>query len=145
MTVSIRRATRDDLPKARTLLSGARLPVDDLAATHLAFVGIADGEVVGVVGFENHGRIGLLRSLVVADDARAAGLGRALVAALEASAREQGIDEIWLLTIDADPFFAQLGYQIRGRPSAPPEIRATSEFSELCPGDAFLMCKELRS
>lgn len=144
MTVSIRRATRDDLPQARTLVSGARLPVDDLAAAHLAFVGVTDDQVVGVIGFENHGRVGLLRSLVVAEDARTAGLGRALVAALEASACEQGVEEIWLLTIDADPFFAQLGYQVRGRPSAPPEIRATPEFSELCPGDAFLMCKELR-
>ena len=143
MTISIRQATHDDLPTARTLLSDAGLPVDDLAATHLAFVGVADEDVVGVIGFENHGRVGLLRSLVVAEDARAAGLGRELVAALEASAREQGIDEIWLLTIDADPFFGALGYQIRGRSSAPPEISATAEFTRLCPGDAFLMCKEL--
>jgi len=143
MTVAIRQARKDDLATARTLLSDAGLPVDDLAATQLAFVGVAEGEVVGVIGFENHGRAGLLRSLVVAEDARAAGLGRKLVAALEASAREQGLDEIWLLTIDADPFFAQLGYRIRGRQSAPLEIQETAEFTELCPGDAFLMCKEL--
>lgn len=143
MTISIRQATRDDLSAAKILLSDAGLPVDDLAATHLAFVGIAEEDVVGVIGFENHGCVGLLRSLVVAEDARASGLGRELVAALEASAREQGIDEIWLLTIDADPFFAQLGYQIRGRSSAPPEIAGTAEFTALCPGDAFLMCKAL--
>lgn len=143
MTISIRQATHDDLSTAKTLLADAGLPVDDLAATQLAFVGIVDEDVVGVIGFENHGRVGLLRSLVVAKDARAAGLGRELVAALEASARAQGVDEIWLLTIDADPFFAQLGYQIRGRSLAPPEISATAEFRELCPGDAFLMCKEL--
>ena len=143
MTISIRQATRDDLSAAKILLSDAGLPVDDLAATHLAFVGIAEEDIVGVIGFENHGRVGLLRSLVVAEDARASGLGRELVAALEASAREQGIDEIWLLTIDADPFFAQLGYQIRGRSSAPPEIAGTAEFTALCPGDAFLMCKAL--
>ena len=143
MTVSIRHARPDDLSTARTLLSDAGLPVDDLDATQLAFVGIADGEIVGVIGFENHGRVGLLRSLVVAEDARAAGLGRELVAALEASAREKEVDEIWLLTIDADPFFAQLGYRICGRQSAPREIRETAEFVSLCPGDAFLMCKEL--
>lgn len=139
----IRRATSEDLPQAKTLLSAAGLPIDDLTATHLAFVGIAGGDVVGVIGIENYGNVGLLRSLVVAEDARAGGLGRELVAALEASAREQGIDEIWLLTIDADPFFSQLGYQIRGRSSAPPAIRETAEFTQLCPGDAFLMCKEL--
>jgi len=48
-----------------------------------------------------------------------------------------------LLTIDADPYFAQLGYQMRGRDAAPTAIRETTEFRELCPGDAFLMCKAL--
>jgi len=143
MTASIRPATPDDLVSARALLSQAGLPIDDLTAKHLAFVGIADDDVVGVIGFENFGRVGLLRSLAVAEDARTAGLGRELVTALERSAREQDVDEIWLLTIDADPYFAQLGYQLRGRQSAPPEIQETAEFSQLCPGDAFLMCKEL--
>jgi len=143
MTVHVRRATGEDLPRARALLSDAGLPVDDLAASHLAFVGTVANDVVGLIGFENHGRVGLLRSLVVAEDARTVGLGRRLVAALEASAREQCVDELWLLTIDADPFFAQLGYQICGRQSAPAAIRETAEFKDLCPGDAFLMCKSL--
>ena len=143
MTVLIRPATRHDLPSVKSLLSDVGLPVDDLTADFLAFVGTADDDVVGAIGFENRGRVGLLRSLVVAEDSRAAGLGSQLVAALEASAREHGIDEIWLLTIDADPYFAQLGYQMRGRDAAPTAIRETTEFRELCPGDAFLMCKAL--
>lgn len=143
MTVQVRRATGQDLPQARALLSGAGLPVDDLEASHLAFVGAAEDDVVGLIGFENHGCVGLLRSLVVAEDARTVGLGRRLVAALEALAREQEVDELWLLTIDADPFFAQLGYQMCGRQSAPAAISETAEFKKLCPGDAFLMCKAL--
>ena len=143
MTVEIRKAVPDDLPQVVPLLEAAGLPVADLTAGHLAFVGVADGDVVGAIGFEHRERIGLLRSLVVAEDARAAGLGRELVAALESLAREQGVDEVWLLTIDADPYFAQLGYQLQGRSSAPAMIQETAEFRELCPGDAFLMCKAI--
>lgn len=143
MTIDIRRATHDDLPEATRLLSGAGLPIDDLTADNLAFVASVGNEIVGVIGFEDYGHVGLLRSLVVAEDSRTAGLGRNLVAALETSARERETQEIWLLTTDADPFFAQLGYQIRGRSSAPEAIKGAAEFAELCPGDAFLMCKPL--
>jgi amino-acid N-acetyltransferase len=128
--VRIRRATSEDLPQAKTLLSAAGLPIDDLTATHLAFVGIAGSDVVGVIGIENYGTVGLLRSLVVAEDARAAGLGRELVAALEASAHEQGVDEIWLLTTDADPFFrtARLSdsWPVVGAPGNPGDGRIYS-------------------
>ncbi len=143
MTKPIRPASGEDLPQVVAMLSAAGLPVADLSAEHLAFVAVDDARVVGAIGFEAYGQAGLLRSLVVAKDARTAGLGRQLVAALEAHAREKGVDELWLLTIDADPYFAQLGYRIRGRQSAPVAIQETAEFSGLCPGDAFMMCKIL--
>ena len=143
MTPCIRRATYEDLSRATLMLSTAGLPVTDLLAEHLAFVAEDKERVVGVIGFESCGRVGLLRSLVVAEDARFAGVGRRLVASLEADAREQGLDELWLLTIDADPYFARLGYKIRDRKDAPEAIRETAEFSALCPGDAALMFKLL--
>ena len=139
----IRRARISDLPLAKAMLSAAGLPVADLAAEHLAFAA-ADGErVTGMIGIELHGHIGLLRSLVIAEDARSEGLGRKLVAFLEAAAREDGIAELWLLTTDAAPYFAQLGYETRERSDAPEGIRGTAEFADLCPGDATLMCKPL--
>ena len=143
MTVRIRRAVHEDFSQAKRMLSTAELPVTDLLAEHLAFVAVDEERVIGVIGFESCGRIGLLRSLVVAEDARAAGVGRRLVASLEAAAREQGLDELWLLTIDADPYFARLGYETRDRKDAPETIRQTAEFSGLCPGDAALMFKPL--
>jgi len=143
MTIQIRRATGNDLPGAKSLLADAGLPVGDLQAEYVAYVAAADENVVGVIGCEARGRIGLLRSLVIADSARTHGLGRKLVAALEASVREQGMDELWLLTIDADAYFARLGYEVRSRESAPDAIRGTAEFTELCPGDSVLMFKLL--
>ena len=56
---------------------------------------------------------------------------------------EKNISELWLLTIDADTWFATLGYLTQSRDSAPPAIQSTEEFSSLCPGDAVLMKKLL--
>lgn len=139
----IRPAVAEDLPDAAALLEDAGLPVADLAAGHLAFIADLDGKSVGVVGFEHFDEIGLLRSLVVAEQARFAGLGRRLVAALEQAARDAGVRELWLLTQDAENWFAALGYVRAPRSRAPASIRGTAEFTDLCPDDAALMRKPL--
>ncbi len=143
MSARIRQAHHGDFDAARNVLSDAGLPVEDLSAEHLAFVAEINGRFVGMIGLESFGTIGLLRSLVVSADARAGGLGRRLVAELEASTREQGMEALWLLTIDADPFFQRLGYVVMDRADVPLAIRTTAEFSGLCPGDAVLMSKAL--
>ena len=144
MKVAIRRAAAADLPDAKSMLEDAGLPVEDLTAAHLAAAAVKDGRIVGVIGVEDFGEVGLLRSLVVAADARAARLGRDLVAALEDDVCEKGMRELWLLTIDADAWFQRLGYVVRDRSDAPAAIRSTAEFSDLCPGDAVLMSKKLQ-
>ena len=106
----LRAATAADLPAARRLLEAEGLPVDDLLPSHLAFAAGPAERLAGVIGLERHGDTGLLRSLVVASEARGQGVGDALVAALEADAAAQGLTELWLLTTSADAFFLQLGY-----------------------------------
>lgn len=71
------------------------------------------------------------------------GLGAELIAELENVARNAGIDQLWLLTIDAADFFKVLGFTVADRGTAPIAVQATSEFAKLCPGDAVLMCKLL--
>lgn len=143
MSIEIRAARRSDLDAARVALGDAGLPVQDLSAAHLAFVAEEGDRFVGAIGLESFGVIGLLRSLVVLADARAGGVGRLLVAALELLAREQGVEALWLLTTDADRYFERLGYDAVDRGSAPTAIQETAEFSGLCPGDAVLMRKVL--
>lgn len=141
----IRQGGAGDLALLRSWLVAEGLPVDDLTPAHLddfLILQVRDAPV-GAIGLEQYGDIGLLRSLVVSEAARGAGAGGRLVAALEAAAREQGVGELWLLTIDADAWFARLGYRVRTRDRAPAAIRATREFSGLCPGDAVLMSKTL--
>lgn len=143
MSVIIRPARAADLDTAICLLRNAGLPVEDLSFEQLALSAERDGNVQGVIGLQSFGNAGLLRSLVVSNDVRGAGIGRQLVAALESDCIANGMTELWLLTIDADTFFAQLGYRVRQRHEAPDVIRGTAEFSGLCPDDAVLMSKPL--
>lgn len=143
MTLTIRPATDSDLDAAVDLLRKAGLPVDDLSADRFALVAEKEQIFQGVIGLEVFDELALLRSLVVSEDARGAGIGLALVTALETACLADGVGELWLLTIDADSFFQKLGYVTRERDDAPAAIRSTAEFSGLCPGDAVLMSKEL--
>jgi amino-acid N-acetyltransferase len=96
-----------------------------------------------MIGLEQFDKLGLLRSLVIDPAVRRSGIGRQLVAALEAKAVARGVAELWLLTIDAEAYFLKLGYEIKERDRAPDVIRETDEFSSLCPGDAIVMKKSL--
>ncbi|MBT8101400.1 MAG: GNAT family N-acetyltransferase [Gammaproteobacteria bacterium] len=143
MRFKIRPSTATDLPAAIALLRAADLPTEDLTASHLALVAEGEAGVLGVIGLERCRDVGLLRSLVVSPLARGRGLGRSLEVALESTARERGVRELWLLTIDADAFFSSLNFRIRQRDTAPEAIRGSAEFLTLCPGDAVLMSKEI--
>lgn len=143
--ISIRPAVAADIAPARSLLLAASLHVEDLYREHFAgfLVATEAGAVVGLIGLETFSEFGLLRSLVVDPACRGQGLGQKLVAELEAVAGEQGVEELWLLTIDADAFFAKLGYTVSGRDGAPSVIANTAEFTSLCPVDAVLMKKSI--
>ncbi len=143
--IAIRAARPADFAAAASLLQAAGLPVTDLAADGLGdfVVASSNDSVVGFIGLEAYAGIGLLRSLVIRPDLRKLGVGRRLVAELEALARRRGIAELWLLTVDAQRYFEELGYVLQERASAPDAIRRTAEFATLCPGDAALMNKRL--
>lgn len=143
MTLAIRPASAANLAASVDLLRKAGLPVTDLSAERLAFVAEKNDGFQGVIGLESFGKVALLRSLVVSADARGAGIGPALVTALEADCLANGVEELWLLTIDADSFFEKLAYKTRDRVDAPDVIQSTEEFRGLCPGDAVLMSKRL--
>ena len=128
------------------LLAEAGLPTSDLrGAGPVRLLGVRRGErLVGVVGVEAHGTVGLLRSLAVAPDCRKAGLGKALVADAQAWARTLGIDTLYLLTTTADKFFEGQGYSAIARAEAPAAIAASAQFAALCPAWSIFMRKALR-
>jgi len=141
----LRPAKAGDWNAVRQLLVDAGLPIDDISPELLEHFLLAerDGEIVGLAGIEMLATTGLLRSVVVAGNSRGAGLGQKLVGALELAAQAAGIGDLWLLTIDAEHFFARMGYDIVNRDSVPDAIRNSKEFADLCPQSAHVMTKKL--
>jgi len=140
------RSARDgDLPSALALLRDAGLPAEGVAAHFESgyVVAVQDEEIVGMVGLEHHGSHGLLRSLVVAPEARGSGLGRRLAWNRIQCAADEGMGSIWLLTTTAAEFFRALGFESMSRSDAPGEIQQSSEFASVCPASAELMRFEL--
>jgi amino-acid N-acetyltransferase len=129
------------------LLQAQGLPVSDITDEHLEhffFVG-SDGSPAGLVGLELHGTDALLRSLVVAENARSQGLGSALVGHAEQYATSKSVRSIYVLTTTAEAFFKRLGYEGVERSRAPPSIERTREFAGLCPASSAFMLKLLKT
>lgn len=125
------------------LLETSKMPTADLS-DRIQMLGVWHGDrLVGVVGLEPFGDVGLLRSLAVDTSERGTGLGSRLVERLEAMARDEGIGSLYLLTTTAEAFFQRRGYACVPRESAPAAIRGTSEFSSICPASSMFMCKVL--
>jgi len=145
MSHSVTLATRADLPAIVELLTANGLPtVDVRIKSHPEFLVIRQGtQVIGVVGLERFGAVGLLRSLAVSPQHRRLGLGIALTHALEAHAARRGLSKLVLLTETAASFFERLGYQVVTRSAAPAALQASTEFRTLCPASAVCMIRNL--
>ena len=127
------------------LLESASLPTSDLSdgdMTDFFYAGPASAPI-GLVGLQFYGSDALLRSLVVSASHRAQGLGQKLVEQAEQHARTHGITTVYLLTTTAERFFRSRGYVVTPRDSAPPAIRSTPEFADLCPASSAFLSKRL--
>jgi amino-acid N-acetyltransferase len=130
---------------AVALLQAQGLPASDITDEHLEhffFVG-SDGSPAGLVGLELYGTDALLRSLVVAENARRKGLGSTLIDHAEQYAASKGVRSIYLLTTTAEAFFKRLGYERIERSTAPPSIERTREYAGLCPASSAFMSKQI--
>jgi amino-acid N-acetyltransferase len=128
-----------------SLLAANGLPWTDLSEGHLEhfFCTGSTDSPTGVVGLEMRGEHALLRSLAVHTAVRSTGLGASLVEHAEAYARANGVRAIYLLTTTAEEFFARRGYARLEREHAPPFIRSTREFADICPSNSAFMVKHL--
>lgn len=135
-----RTAVDDDLDQVAALLAEAELPpVDASQSLSNLIVSFDDSQLVGCVALEFNARTGLVRSMVIAPDHRANGLGRELFRSLLARVYELGLKELFLLTVDTEGFFAKLGFTAVSRDRAPASIQGSREYRELCPETATLM------
>jgi amino-acid N-acetyltransferase len=136
----LKKANPDTLPAMQRFLTGMKLPVNDLPADLSGFtLAFDEEELVGTAGMELMGRVGLLRSVAVAETHRDRQLGRQLFAAALDHARANGVQEVFLITDSAAAYFEKNGFQRVDRSEAPLEIAGTAQFSGLCPSSAVVM------
>lgn len=144
-SIAIRRASGAELDRVASLLEANDLPSRDVRAKpECFFVAEAGATVVGVGGVEIRGTSGLLRSIAVTEANRGRGYGTALCDELEGHASREGVEALYLLTTTAASFFRRRGYEEVDRDDAPPSIRGTTQFSDLCPASATCMAKRFR-
>lgn len=136
---------RSDWIWLRDLLTAADLPPEGVGPAGGRFVVATDerGLVRGGVGLEGGPPDALLRSLIVDPESRGTGLGELLLAAAQEMAAQAGVRRLYLLTTTAADYFESRGYDRIRREDAPPSIRATDEFSRLCPDSAVAMVRSL--
>jgi amino-acid N-acetyltransferase len=141
---TIRRAAPEDAAAIELLLVAAGLPPDGVREALRGFAVVSAGEtVVAAAGLERYDDAVLLRSVVVAPGARGAGLGRRLVEERLALAALRGATAAYLLTTTAEEFFGALGFAPVDRERVPAGIRASAEFTSLCPASAVAMRRSL--
>jgi amino-acid N-acetyltransferase len=142
----IRKAEAVDLPAVEALLQAAGLPVEGVAEHFENFFVVDDGNaIVAASGFELHGSNALLRSVVVTEAARAAGIGSSLTrrALHEAYARRAA--SVYVLTTTAEAFFARFGFEPIARADVPRGVQTSREFQGACPASATVMRRNLLS
>jgi len=129
--------------KVIDLLQESNLPVSDLSEQKELFALLQNNEVAGTGGLELFDNCALLRSVAVRKDLQGKGLGKFINRELEKISKQRGIDCIYLLTTTAKDFFSKEGYEAITRDEVPESIKATSEFSSVCPSSATVMKKDL--
>ncbi len=143
MTHSIETAKRSELPRILELLEEADLPVAGVDRAESFLVAREQERLVGCIGLEIYGDVGLLRSLVVRPDTRGGGLGKLLVERLLETARVRGVSVLYLLTTTADEYFPRFGFEPIPRDQADSRLQASEELRGACPDSAVCMWRRL--
>ena len=138
--MTIRQAAQSDVQCIKSLLTDATLPVEGIDPVRFLYVVCVIGDrIVGAAGLEVYGSSALLRSVVVKNDHRRAGVGAAMIERFRITAELRSVKWVYLLTTDTEMFFSQLGFNTIERTYAPKEITGCEEFRSICPASALLM------
>ncbi len=139
-------AVASDLPAIVDLLAANGLPTADVqeGSAPAFWVIWREKRLIGVIGLESFGTVGLLRSLAVSAEHRRTGLGVTLTHALESHAMRSGLTSLVLLTETAAGFFKRLDYEVVTRDEVPASVQASAEFRTLCPASAVCMMRRLK-
>jgi amino-acid N-acetyltransferase len=123
------------------LLRKCNLPYQDISLENNLFLSYHDdsGRIIGSGGLEFYSRFALLRSVAVDENVRGNSIGKQIVNELLKKAKEKNAYEVYLLTDTARNFFINRGFMDVGRDNVPNDVKASSEFSSVCPVSASAM------
>lgn len=130
--LKIARASATDLGDVLNLLESLHLPTTGVA-DHFDNFFVAretSGRVVGAIGLERYGTIGLLPSAAVAPGLQKAGAGSKLTRFLIGFARAERLTELVLLTLSAQNFFARFGFVPANRENYNLQLQASTQWGE---------------
>ena len=140
VNTAIRAADQSELSEVLALVSDCDLPVDGVEENLAGFLVARENEtLVGTIGLECYGEVGLLRSLAVASSGRGQGLGGRLVEMLLGHAKERGVTTVYLLTETAGNFFPRFGFKKMPRVELDPALDASRELQGVCSETAVAM------
>lgn len=137
-------ALTSDIEKIRFFLERNGLPGDDISNDNTFILkAYYKNNFIGTVGLEKLENVGLLRSLAVKKEYGRKGFGKSLCMEILKYAKGNKIKEIFLLTCTAKIFFEKQDFRVIERDKVPKEIKATQQFSSLCPSTAVCLKKVL--
>jgi amino-acid N-acetyltransferase len=129
--VSLRPAVGEDVPIILALLQAYHLPGNELE-DHIGnfVVAEAEGRVVACGGVEvyDSATSGLIRSMAVEEGLRGSGVGRLVLEWVIAKAAERGLDEVFLFTMNAHPFYEHFGFRHCTIKDFPKEARRSAQY-----------------
>jgi N-acetylglutamate synthase-like GNAT family acetyltransferase len=137
---TIRPASPTDADLVVALVRDAGLAVPGVVE-HLSSFLIAErgGRPIGTIGLELRGDSALLRSAVVSPAERGAGVGGSLFEAVLDLARREGVQTLYLLTMDAEGYWTRHGFARIPREMVPDAVKRSDEFVSACPASATAM------
>ena len=123
------------------LLRESKLPYQDIDLRNNLFISYhgEEGRMIGSGGLEFYSNYALLRSVAVDEAHRGKSIGKKIVEDLLSRAKEKSIHEVYLLTETAHEFFLKRGFADIARNNVPIEVKASTEFSSVCPDSASAM------
>ena len=143
-TITYRNAVDIELSPICSLLEEGNLPTSDIKEGMQEFIVAEDGKrLVGNIGLETYDDVGLLRSMVVSNDYRNAGIASQLIELLIDRARQKGLKVLYLVTNTAEVYFLKKGFEKITRAEVDKKLLSSTEFNGLCPVSSVIMMKPL--
>jgi amino-acid N-acetyltransferase len=140
MALKILTVAQPDYAALAAVLAENNLLAGDLQGDNKRFFAFQDdnGWRIGLGGLELYGDVAILRSFLTMAHHRGQGLGGQMLEELLSVARQLGVNDVFLFTLEAEDFFAQHGFVPADRATAPAAIQSSQQFTEHCTTASFM-------